>query len=1204
MTSVVTELRISRIQAHRYRMPLKRAYGTARGVTKASTNIVVAISAEHGGQRFTGYGECQPRHVLTGDGDRRGNSAWSFLVPALQRLHRRSIPAKDRHVALAAIRGLMAELDVLAAEHADDTNRDRPFRGTMLGIEVALLDVVARSLNLQIAELLGKRRDEIGVSISTISSSTSLDDVAGKVIKQSRFPMTRVKGIGDLEHDWSLLETVTDANRSAKRDKPIWMDINEALDVSQAMAFIDGMVDRMAAGRLPASLVLEGILPKSQVTDLPLLQRHADAASREASGEQPLDLRIMPDEGMWDVTDLERVNAAGGCRALNIKAPKAGGLLASLDLAEAAVAADPDIHVCIGGMVGTSDATAWALHNLARALPRIDYLTAVPPTNVEQRITEPKARYVARDSNIIAAQVRPGLGTDLVLENVKPYVEASFDTAGTNAETSATSTITPRRASSEYSMISQQAESADDDASLTLVLAGDTSLGDVHINAKGGALLDRLNGDPFSFFELLQPLISDTDAFILNLETVLADSPISPFEGKKRFLGWDSPDRAVRVLKGLGVNAVGLANNHTMDFGADNLARTIGHLKDGGIDAFGAGASLAEAAEPLTFAFTLGGTERRVHLIAACEVQRKLRDEYQFYAGESRPGVNPMSVDDVAGAVHELRSSDPSSLIIVYPHWGGNYHWVKESAQRANQRFVQAGANLVVGHGAHMLQQLTFAKHHASIYSLGNFVFNWSGRFEQYDVPPYGLVARVNLAWKNGTWDVGLRLYPIASDNKKTGFRVQPLSEGEFTSMWDALLAMDLDGSFAEQARPARDARGFHIAFDYSAALGHAPGAAVTETGASGTATDASRSDVASMVEMLPNDIDVFSRGSTTALLAHAVAAKDLPFQIMRVPGPASSPDTTRTVMRFTVKDRTYFVRSGTVATTRADGLPGTGIDGRAVRICKRKDVTAAILRRHGFSVPRGMAFASRDIAGAKLYFDAVIHDSPQGLCVKPANGNKGKNIYLNIQRRNELTAAFAAIAANGYETVLVEECVTGEVLRFLYIGSKVVAARRGVPAHVVGDGTSSVRELVAAKNADLRRRGADRHSRLRLGPDELEFLQRHGLSDQTAPAHGDRVFLSSLSNRHAAAEIVDCTDDVHPSYLTVVEKATSLIPDIAVCGVDLMIADISVPAADGNHHFIELNTTPGLRGHHQPSVGVSRDVAGMIIEHVIHNLP
>src|SRR5699024_769990 len=182
---------------------------------------------------------------------------------------------------------------------------------------------------------------------------------------------------------------------------------------------------RMASGVLPDRLTIEGPLPKADGVKHAELQRVADQVGASYSTVRDLTVEIMPDESMWDVEDLQALNDHGGCRAINIKAPKAGGLLASLDLANAAVAANPDIRIWIGGMLGTSELTAWALHTLARAMPRIDYVTTVPPRNVEP-IAFPPSRYAFTGSSLIAAQQVPGLGAAPNMKKLAPYLQDQF----------------------------------------------------------------------------------------------------------------------------------------------------------------------------------------------------------------------------------------------------------------------------------------------------------------------------------------------------------------------------------------------------------------------------------------------------------------------------------------------------------------------------------------------------------------------------------------------------------------------------------------------------------------------------------------------------------------------------------------------------------------------------------------------------------
>ncbi|MBA0124301.1 hypothetical protein H0B56_01960 [Haloechinothrix sp. YIM 98757] len=425
------ELRLNRVAALHYDIPHQGSRDSAAGVTAGATapgdNILIMITADRGGQLIDGVGEALPEHAFAGDTDEGGDAAWTFVRAASQRLYRRTLAFRDRDDAVTAVRRVMVELSGLAADHAGTRPGNRHLRGTLFGIEVALLDTAARALDLQVSELLGGTREHVGISGSRIPSGGAPDAAAERAIRQRRYPVTRLQGVGAVEHDWTLLETVARANRSADLDRPIWLELAEALDAGGAARFVDGVAARMASGELPASVLLQGLVPAEQLTALPDLQRRADEACRDAPHGPALDLRVVAGEGVEDASDLERLNAHGGCRALTIRPDRAGGLLASAELADAAITADPGIHIGIAGVPGASDVSAWALHNLARSLPRLDYLTIPPRTGAEVRITDPPVRFRARGSNILTPQRSPGLGATPVLATLEPYVERSFD---------------------------------------------------------------------------------------------------------------------------------------------------------------------------------------------------------------------------------------------------------------------------------------------------------------------------------------------------------------------------------------------------------------------------------------------------------------------------------------------------------------------------------------------------------------------------------------------------------------------------------------------------------------------------------------------------------------------------------------------------------------------------------------------------------
>jgi poly-gamma-glutamate capsule biosynthesis protein CapA/YwtB (metallophosphatase superfamily) len=101
---------------------------------------------------------------------------------------------------------------------------------------------------------------------------------------------------------------------------------------------------------------------------------------------------------------------------------------------------------------------------------------------------------------------------------------------------------------------------------------------------------------------------------------------------------------------------------------------------------------------------------------------------------------------------------------------------------------VDAGADLVLGHGAHMLQELELYHGKWIVYSLGNFVFQSRGRYQEKGVDAFSLVARLDVAEFDGGLHTILRLYPIACDNQVTNYQSYPVRQGEFQELSSLLL--------------------------------------------------------------------------------------------------------------------------------------------------------------------------------------------------------------------------------------------------------------------------------------------------------------------------------------------------------------------------------------------------------------------------------
>jgi poly-gamma-glutamate synthesis protein (capsule biosynthesis protein) len=183
---------------------------------------------------------------------------------------------------------------------------------------------------------------------------------------------------------------------------------------------------------------------------------------------------------------------------------------------------------------------------------------------------------------------------------------------------------------------------------------------------------------------------------ICNLECCISErgAPTDLIPGKPFF--FRAPPAAVGSLRALGVAAVGLANNHVLDFGPDALEDTLDHLGRTGIAVAGAGADLAAARAGAVI--ERGGA--RVGLLA-------LSDDPRVYAGDcERPG---MAWSDLESGTDGWLPAELADLrercdhLVVFPHWGANMVVRPATWQRARARdFVGAGADLVAGHSAHL----------------------------------------------------------------------------------------------------------------------------------------------------------------------------------------------------------------------------------------------------------------------------------------------------------------------------------------------------------------------------------------------------------------------------------------------------------------------------------------------------------------------
>ncbi|HYV82141.1 MAG TPA: cyanophycin synthetase [Pyrinomonadaceae bacterium] len=260
-----------------------------------------------------------------------------------------------------------------------------------------------------------------------------------------------------------------------------------------------------------------------------------------------------------------------------------------------------------------------------------------------------------------------------------------------------------------------------------------------------------------------------------------------------------------------------------------------------------------------------------------------------------------------------------------------------------------------------------------------------------------------------------------------------------------------------------------------------------------------------------------------------------------------------------------------------------------AVELAQDKDETKDRLERNGIPVPKGKVVYTLKEA------NKAADEIGRPVVVKPVNGRQGYAVSLEVETAQEMKVAFQA-AKEFSSAILIEEMLAGRNYRVVIVGGRMVAASERMLPHVIGDGASTIRDLIATENRNpLRGDGHEKPlTKIKVDSDVTTHLQHNGMTLDTVPNRGEHVTLSNRSNLSTGATAQDVTDQVHPSIARMCERAARLI-GLDVCGVDLVIPDIATPITSGG--VIELNASPGLRMHHFPSAGMPRDVGQAVVD-------
>lgn len=281
-----------------------------------------------------------------------------------------------------------------------------------------------------------------------------------------------------------------------------------------------------------------------------------------------------------------------------------------------------------------------------------------------------------------------------------------------------------------------------------------------------------------------------------------------------------------------------------------------------------------------------------------------------------------------------------------------------------------------------------------------------------------------------------------------------------------------------------------------------------------------------------------------------------------------------------------YGVNQKRIRATISSQTSGIGVD-----LAGDKEDTKFLLHRAGVPVPHGSIITTE--AGLINELSNVGYPC----VIKPVDGNHGKGATIDVRSKKEAVTAFR-VAKKHSDRVIIETCIKGFDFRLLVINHHLVAAAKRTPAHVTGNGKSTIRQLIEKVNADPRRGYGHENMLTEIIVDQmtLHILRTKKLTLNSVLPKRKKLFLKTTANLSTGGTSADVTDSVHPYNIFMAERISRII-GLDICGIDVMAPDLKRPINENNGAVLEVNAAPGFRMHLDPTVGLPRNVAEPVID-------
>ncbi|WP_404455547.1 ATP-grasp domain-containing protein [Oceanobacillus kapialis] len=262
-----------------------------------------------------------------------------------------------------------------------------------------------------------------------------------------------------------------------------------------------------------------------------------------------------------------------------------------------------------------------------------------------------------------------------------------------------------------------------------------------------------------------------------------------------------------------------------------------------------------------------------------------------------------------------------------------------------------------------------------------------------------------------------------------------------------------------------------------------------------------------------------------------------------------------------------------------------------AKELTKNKKTTKEYLQKNNVPTPIGKEF---DDATTDEEIIQYADEIEYPVVVKPLSGTGGKGVISNITSKEELVEALLYVRKQlKYPHIILEKYFEGADYRLYVLGGEVIGAIKRTKAHVVGNGQSTIQELIKEKNQERTKLPSLSNRPIKVDAETKSLLKRSNYTLSTILSDGEIFYLKSANNVSAGGDSIDITDHVSDNIKNIAVAATNSFPSLPHCGLDMIVDEENDTGV-----IIELNSRAHITQHLFPLEGKARDIPSYIIDY------